>query len=53
MSGSAVYGEVIGLRNVYLLCGLINLAAAGMTLIIGQEPDTALVVEANSVMGRK
>lgn len=48
MSVAAVYGERIGLRNVYLLCGLINIAAAGMTLIIGQEPETALVVEATS-----
>ncbi len=43
MSAAAVFGERIGLRNVYLLCGLVNIAAAGITLLIGREPDAAQV----------
>ncbi len=41
MSLAALFGDAIGLRNVYILCGLSNLAAAVLTLIIGVEPEPA------------
>ncbi len=41
MALAALLGEAIGLRNVYILCGLANLAAAVLTIIIGVEPEPA------------
>ena len=41
MSVAAVFGERIGLRNIYYLCGLINIVAAVITIFIGREPEAA------------
>ncbi len=39
MGAAALFGESIGLRNVYIVCGLLNLVTAGLTLVIGREPE--------------
>lgn len=43
MGSASFFGEAIGLRNVYLVCGLFNVAAAVLTLFIGVEPEAAPV----------
>lgn len=39
MGAASVFGEWIGLRNVYLLCGFFNLAAGVLALMFGREPE--------------
>jgi len=39
MSAASVFGDWIGLGNIYILCGFINIAAAVLTLRIGREPE--------------
>lgn len=47
MAAVALVGDRIGLRNVYILCGIINWMAALLTLVIGREPEDALLLDAN------
>ncbi len=39
MALASLLGETIGLRNVYILCGLANVTASVLTMIIGVEPE--------------
>jgi DHA3 family macrolide efflux protein-like MFS transporter len=41
MSAASIFGDMIGLANIYILCGFINVAAALLTLVIGREPEVA------------
>ena len=41
MSAASIFGDMIGLGNIYILCGFINVAAALLTLVIGREPEVA------------
>ncbi len=44
MSLAALFGERVGLRNVYILCGVSNAAAAVLTILIGVEPEAEAAV---------
>jgi MFS family permease len=39
MSAASLFGDQIGLRNVYIVCGFINILAGAISLIIGVEPE--------------
>lgn len=41
MATASLFGERVGLRNVYLICGLINFVAALQAAWFGKEPEAA------------
>ncbi len=49
MAVAAFIGDLIGFRTIYLLCGVIVIAAAVLTRLIGKEPDEAQAVTAAEV----
>jgi MFS family permease len=44
MGAASLFGDAFGLRNVYIVCGLICISAGLLTLFIGREPEAAVAV---------
>lgn len=49
MAAASFFGDRFGLRNIYILCGLINVLAGLLALWIGRDPEAAVTSPAHEL----